>query len=91
MLYDRQRGWENNLTRLQPNRPQFQWEQSLSLHGDNIGLQANALAVKHAVKSGSTGPVLTFDDQTGRVVDIDTRGSEADLLDRPPHATLIPN
>jgi hypothetical protein len=38
--------------------------------------------VKRAIESGPTGPLLTFDDQTGRVVDIDTRGSEADLLDR---------
>jgi hypothetical protein len=50
-------------------------------------LQANALAVKQAVESGSTEPVLTFDDQTGRVVDIDIRGSEADLLDRLSHGT----
>ena len=50
-------------------------------------LQANALAVKRAIESGSAGPVLTFDDQTGRVVDIDIRGSEADLLQRLSHGT----
>lgn len=47
-------------------------------------LQANALAVKHAVASGVTGPLLTFCDQTGQVVDIDTRGSDAELLARLP-------
>ena len=47
-------------------------------------LQANALAVKHAMASGVTGPLLTFCDQTGQVVDIDTRGSDAELLARLP-------
>jgi len=43
-------------------------------------LQANALAVKHAMASGAPGPLLIFCDQTGQVVDIDARGSDADLL-----------
>ena len=44
-------------------------------------LQVNALAVKQAIESGSQGTVLTFDDQTGRVVDIDIRGSSSEVLE----------
>ncbi|HZW25010.1 MAG TPA: DUF2239 family protein [Gallionella sp.] len=47
-------------------------------------LQTNALAVKHAMASGEPGPLLIFCDQTGRVVDIDTRGSDAEMLARLP-------
>lgn len=47
-------------------------------------LQTNALAVKHAMASGESGPLLIFCDQTGRVVDIDTRGSDAEMLARLP-------
>ena len=39
-------------------------------------LQENALAVKRALESGADGPVLIFDDTTGRSIDVDTRGSE---------------
>ncbi|HBO82145.1 MAG TPA: DUF2239 domain-containing protein, partial [Cupriavidus sp.] len=39
-------------------------------------LLANALAIKHALAQGTTGPVLIFDDTTGRTVDVDTRGTE---------------
>jgi hypothetical protein len=46
------------------------------------GLPVNALAVKHALASGVPGPLLTFCDQTGQVVDIDTRGSDARMLAR---------
>jgi hypothetical protein len=41
-----------------------------------------ALAVKHAIERGAGGPVLTYDDATGRVIDLDTRGSDAELLAR---------
>ncbi|RUL66721.1 DUF2239 family protein [Dyella dinghuensis] len=45
-------------------------------------LAAVALAVKHAVEAGSNDPVLIFDDRTGRSIDIDTRGTDADVLAR---------
>jgi hypothetical protein len=41
-----------------------------------------ALAVKAALDHGAAGPVLAYDDHTGSVVDIDTRGSEDDLRAR---------
>lgn len=46
------------------------------------GLPEVALAVKRAVEAGATGPVLIFDDATGQVVDLHTRGSDEDLLAR---------
>ncbi len=45
-------------------------------------LQTVALAVKQASENKSRGPVLTFDDETGRLVDIDIRGSDADVIAR---------
>jgi uncharacterized protein len=45
-------------------------------------LPVNALAVKHALACDLHGPLLTFCDQTGQVVDIDIRGSDADMLAR---------
>lgn len=47
-------------------------------------LQTNALAVKHAMESGEPSPLLIFCDQTGRVVDINTQGSDAEMLARLP-------
>ena len=47
-------------------------------------LTVNALAVKHALASDITCPLLTFCDQTGQVVDIDIRGSDAEMLARIP-------
>jgi hypothetical protein len=47
-------------------------------------LPVNALAVKRALASGVLSPLLTFCDQTGRVVDIDLRGSDAQMLARLP-------
>lgn len=47
-------------------------------------LRINALAVKHALASGVLSPLLTFCDQTGQVVDIDIRGSDAKMLARLP-------
>jgi len=41
-----------------------------------------ALAVKRAFDAGAAGPLLVFDDHSGRTVELDLRGSEADLLAR---------
>ena len=41
-----------------------------------------ALAVKTAVETDPSGSVLVFDDATGRVVDLDLRGSKADIIER---------
>ncbi len=41
-----------------------------------------ALAVKRAGDRGAEGPVLVFDDATGAVVDLDLRGTKADILER---------
>jgi hypothetical protein len=45
-------------------------------------LQEVALVVKRAQESGSMSPILIFDDSTGRAFDIDTRGSEAEVVAR---------
>ncbi len=45
-------------------------------------LQTVALAVKHAIEGGAAGPVLIFDDDTGRSIDIDTSGSDPAMLAR---------
>lgn len=45
-------------------------------------LQDNALAAKRALEADGSGTVLTFDDSTGRLVDIDLRGSDAEVLAR---------
>jgi hypothetical protein len=47
-------------------------------------LREATLAVKRAVDAGAAGPLLVFDDATGRVVDVDTRGTEAEVLARLP-------
>ena len=47
-------------------------------------LQAVALVVKRAVESGAPGPVLIFEDASGRSIDIDTRGSDAEVVARLP-------
>lgn len=39
-----------------------------------------ALAVKAAAEAA--GPILVFDDSTGKVIDLDLRGSEADIVAR---------
>jgi hypothetical protein len=41
-----------------------------------------ALAVKAATDNGSSHAILVFDDATGRIVDLDLRGSEADIIER---------
>ncbi|QCP49947.1 DUF2239 family protein [Trinickia violacea] len=38
-----------------------------------------ARAVRRALDDGAAGPVLIFDDSTGRSIDIDTRGTDAEL------------
>ncbi|MCA9876558.1 MAG: DUF2239 family protein [Thermomicrobiales bacterium] len=39
-----------------------------------------AQAVKRAVEAGGREPILTFDDATGRVIDIDVRGAQPEFL-----------
>ncbi|MFI4981314.1 MAG: DUF2239 family protein, partial [Nevskiales bacterium] len=39
-----------------------------------------ALAVKNAIEGGAAGPVLTYDDSTGRAIDIDIRGTGQDVV-----------
>lgn len=41
-----------------------------------------AIAVKRAAESGAKGPLLTFDDSTGAVIDLDLRGTKAEILKR---------
>ncbi len=41
-----------------------------------------ALAVKRALDAGAEGPVVIFDDASGRAFDIDTRGSDDEILAR---------
>ncbi|WP_420473784.1 DUF2239 family protein [Noviherbaspirillum sp. ST9] len=53
-------------------------------------LQTVALAVKQAQDAGLSGPVLTFDDDSGRVVEIDTRGSNNEVLARLTSGTSAP-
>jgi hypothetical protein len=41
-----------------------------------------ALAVQRASQAGASGPLLVFDDATGHVIDLDLRGSKADIVAR---------
>ena len=55
-------------------------------------LPVNALAVKHALASDVPSPLLTFCDQTGQVVEIDIRGTDAEMLARlPPEGHQLQN
>ncbi|TAL52219.1 MAG: DUF2239 family protein [Pandoraea sp.] len=45
-------------------------------------LATAALAFKHALAQGASGPVLIYDDRTGRVIDVDTRGTDAQVAAR---------
>ncbi|WP_368744478.1 DUF2239 family protein [Desertibaculum subflavum] len=45
-------------------------------------LEKVALAVKSAADGDAAGPLLVFADTTGRVIDLDLRGSPADVLAR---------
>lgn len=41
-----------------------------------------ALTVKAAIEAGAGGPLLVFDDASGHVIDLDLRGSKADIAAR---------
>jgi hypothetical protein len=41
-----------------------------------------AIAVKNAIESGDNGSVFLYDDSTGRVIDIDTRGTAEEVIAR---------
>ncbi|MBC7860214.1 MAG: DUF2239 family protein [Burkholderiaceae bacterium] len=47
-------------------------------------LQSVAIGVKRLLEGGTDGPVLIFDDGTGRSIDIDTRGTDEEVLARLP-------
>ncbi|QQD73601.1 DUF2239 family protein [Acidithiobacillus ferrivorans] len=51
-------------------------------------LETVALVVKQAIESGAADPVLIFDDATGRLIDIDTRGSDQEMLVRLAQPTI---
>ncbi|OZI79961.1 DUF2239 family protein [Bordetella genomosp. 2] len=53
-------------------------------------LAAVALAVKHAVDAHAAGPVLIYSDATGRLVDVDLRGSDAEIVARLTPAAAAP-
>jgi hypothetical protein len=48
-------------------------------------LREVALAVKAELDGGSPGPFLVFDDATGRVIDLELRGTQADVVERLSH------
>ncbi|MFC3653565.1 DUF2239 family protein [Dyella humi] len=50
-------------------------------------LHVVALAVKLAAEHGGTKPILIFDDRTGRTIDLDTRGTDEQVLAR--HAVAL--
>ncbi|WP_237155649.1 DUF2239 family protein, partial [Oryzibacter oryziterrae] len=54
-----------------------------------------ALAVKAATDAGAAGPLLVFDDATGRVLDLDLRGGTGDVVRRlvalPPEPARSPS
>src|SRR5262249_7516458 len=41
-----------------------------------------ALAIKNAMSEGKGEPILSFDDETGRVIDFDLRGTKAEIIAR---------
>lgn len=45
-------------------------------------LHVNALALKNALESGSSGPVQIFDNATGRTIEVDTRGTDEEVCAR---------
>ncbi len=45
-------------------------------------LHTNALALKGALEGGATGPLLIFDNATGRTVEVDTRGTDEEVCAR---------
>ncbi|HVJ55741.1 MAG TPA: DUF2239 family protein [Aliidongia sp.] len=48
-----------------------------------------ALAVRRATEDGERAPLLVFDDATGHVVDLDLRGSDADIQVRYSRAKTV--
>jgi hypothetical protein len=54
-------------------------------------LPAVALKTKHVIDRGERGPVLIFDDDTSRLVEIDFRGTPEQVLRRLPHPTPPPD
>lgn len=53
-------------------------------------LHEAALAVRRAAGGGAAGPLLVFDDATGRVVDVDLRGTEEEVVARLPLQPAAP-
>lgn len=53
-------------------------------------LHVNALAIKRALEHGTTHAVLLFDDATGKTVEVDTRGSDEEVLARLGPAAATP-
>jgi len=49
-----------------------------------------ALAVMKASRKAATGPIIIFDDATGRPIDLDLRGTERDIVARLPQAAPDP-
>jgi len=45
-------------------------------------LHTNALALKRALEGGSAGPLLIFDNATGRTIEVDTRGTDEEVCAR---------
>ncbi len=45
-------------------------------------LLANVLAIRRAIDAGCTGTMLIFDDSTGHTLDVDMRGTEAEIITR---------
>ncbi len=41
-----------------------------------------ALDVKRALAGGASGPIFVFDDATGNVIELDLRGSDAEVVKR---------
>jgi len=50
----------------------------------NGPLQSVAIGVKRLLEEGTNASVLIFDDSTGRSIDIDTRGTDEEVLARLP-------
>jgi hypothetical protein len=50
-----------------------------------------AVVVKQTIESGAAGPVLIFDDATGRSIEIDTRGSVEEMAGRLARPTATPD
>jgi hypothetical protein len=50
-----------------------------------------ALAAKKAIDRGTQQPVLIYNDQTGRAIDIDSRGSDTEILARLAHPAPHPS